>query len=49
MTTRTTSTSTAGKGVSRRQVLKGTAATAGLALGSGLIEGFRRSTPPIRS
>jgi putative spermidine/putrescine transport system substrate-binding protein len=40
MTTSTTSTGTAGKGVSRRQVLKGTAATAGLALGSGLIDGF---------
>ena len=40
MTDRTTTTDTAGKGVSRRQLLKGTAATAGLALGSGLIDGF---------
>ncbi len=40
MTIKTSSTSTAAKSVSRRQVLKGTAATAGLALGSGLIDGF---------
>jgi putative spermidine/putrescine transport system substrate-binding protein len=40
MTIKTSSTNTAVKGISRRQALKGTAATAGLALGSGLIDGF---------
>jgi putative spermidine/putrescine transport system substrate-binding protein len=34
------STDQATGGLSRRQVLKGTAASAGLALGSGLIDGF---------
>jgi putative spermidine/putrescine transport system substrate-binding protein len=40
MTDTTEPAGTAGKEVSRRQVLKGTAAAAGLALGSGLIDGF---------
>ena len=39
MTTKTPNMSTSAS-ATRRQVLKGTAATAGLALGSGLIDGF---------